>query len=73
MHYEVQMPRREKIKGNLNKSCLENFVFKGAEIKLSFYRVAVNIPSNSAIVGTAGILSKHMEFTPPALTHMLKK
>lgn len=67
MHYEVQMARRKKIKGNLT-----DFVFEGAEIQLSFPRVAVNILSNSAILGVAGIPSKHMEFTPPALTHTLK-
>lgn len=62
----------KKIKGNLNKFCLGNFVFEGAEIQMRFYRVAVNTPSNSAILGTAGIPSKHMEFPPPASTHTLK-
>lgn len=66
------MAKRKNIKGNLNKFCLGNFVFEGAEIKLSCYRVAVNIPSNSAVLATAGIPSKHVEFTPPAVTHTLK-
>lgn len=66
------MAREKKIKGNLNKSCLGIFLFEGEEIQVRFHRVAVNTPSNSAILRTAGIPSQHMEFLPPALTHTLK-